>query len=273
MKFSRKLLPLFLVFLFMFSAVIIGQEEKEKEEFKSVYLTVTTTHWSDDPEADFSDWLDTEKEYHEKVTMKNDLIIGSGVYTHYMTADNSEVVLVNVYKSWEDIEKANDVNSKLAKEAWPDEEKRKAFFDKQRSYYSADHRDEIYSSMPFSMPMELPKDKSLIFYVRKSDLAMDGKGSSKNFKEFFEKVTKKNAAINAYYSHRHLWGSNSREFSEVFVVENLGDIEKIFDENKKLIEEAWPEEEARKSFFKEMNKLFTGKHGDFIYKNVPELVK
>ena len=138
-----------LVFAFIFTTKSFAQEEK-KEEFKSMYLTATTGHWSADSDVDFSDWLKTEKEYFEKVTMKNDLIVASGYYTHLYTADNTEVITVNVYRTWEDIEKSNEVTGKLIEEGWPDEDARKAFFDKQSSYYSPNHSDEIYSTLPFT---------------------------------------------------------------------------------------------------------------------------
>lgn len=264
---------LYALFIAFVMPLNLTAQEAEKEEFKSMYLTVTTTYWNDDPNVSFKDWLATEKEYHEKVTMKNDLIAGSGFYTHYMSENNMELIMVTAYKTWEDIEKSGEVDSKLIEEGWPDEEKRKEFFDKKANYYSADHSDEIYATMPYAIPADLPKDKSLVYYVRKSDLAMDGKGSPKHFKEFFEKVTKKSQVLKGYYTHRHLWGSNAREFSEVFVIENLGQIEAYFDEMGKLVEEAWPDEENRKAFFEEFDKIFTGKHGDFVYRNVPELAK
>src|SRR5680860_406589 len=97
-----------LVFLLMFTSKTNSQQT-QNAEFKPVFITVTTGHWNSDPNTDFSDWLKTEKEYFDKVTKKNDLIIGSGYYTHYFTPDNSEVLFVSVYKNWEDIEKANDV--------------------------------------------------------------------------------------------------------------------------------------------------------------------
>ena len=125
----KKLLLGALVFALMLTSKVIGQNSTE-EEYKPVFLTVTTGHWSDDPDVDGSDWLKTEQEYFEKVTMKNDLIIGSGYYTHYFTPDNSEVLFVSVYASWEDIENANDVTAKLIEEGWPDESERDAFFEK-----------------------------------------------------------------------------------------------------------------------------------------------
>lgn len=266
-----------LVFAFVLSlnGVALGQDESaqgQDQEYEPVYITMTTTHWSDDPDADFSDWLETEKKYFDNVTSKNDLILSSGVYTHYFTADNSEVVLVNVYRTWEDIEKANEVNQELIEEAWPNEDERQAFFEKQASYYSPQHNDEIYQSMQYTIP-EDASEEPRIFYVRTSELAMNGEGSPEKFKEYFEKVTKKSKKLKGYYTHRHLWGSNSREFTEVFVFDKLGEIEDFFDEQQELTEASWKDENERNNFMEEMEKLFTGWHADYVYRNVPELMK
>jgi hypothetical protein len=265
MKKIKKLLLGMLLFAFLFTTNSFAQEE---EEFKSMFLTATTSHWSSDSDVDFSDWLETEKEYFDKVTMKNDLIVASGYYTHFYTPDNSEIVLVSVFRTWEDIEKSNDVTAKLVEEGWPDEEARKAFLEKQNSYYSPNHADEIYATLPFTKEVQSDSDKPLIYYVRKNQSGSGGSG----FEEFHENVTLKNSFIKGYYTHRHLWGSNSRDAIEVFVYDALGDIEKSVDERDRLIKEHWPDEAKRKEFFEGYSKIFDG-HGDFIYTNVPELNK
>lgn len=260
----------FIVMMFMsllFTESIIAQEE-EKEEFNPVYITVTTAHRSADPDIDFSDWKKVEQEYFDKVTMKNDMIIGSGVYFHYFTPDDSELKLVSVYKSWNDIEESNDITDKLIEEGWPDEEERKAYFKKKNSFYSQMHSDEIYVSLPFQIDMKTESKEPMIFYVKVNQLGDGGDG----FKEYFENITQKNSYIKGYYTHRHRWGANSQDAIEAFAVESFGDIEKMFDESTRLIEEYWPDEEKRKVFFKEYGKIFSG-HGDYIYSNVPELAK
>lgn len=264
----------FLSFMLILSVSgnLMSQEQDQTPSYEPVYITMTTTHWNDDPDVDFSEWLDTEKEFFNKVTSKNDLILNSGVYTHYFTPDNSEIVLVNVYQTWEDIEKANEVNQKLIEEGWPNEDERQEFFEKQQSYYGTDHSDEIFQSMQYTIPEEA-SEESRIFYVRSSDLAMDGKGSPSKFKEYYEKVTQKSKKLKGYYTHRHLWGSNSREMNEVFVFDSLAEIEEFFDEEQSLMASAWQDEKERSDFMKEMGKLFTGKHADYVYRNVPELMK
>ena len=268
MRTIKKLLLGMLVFAFMFTTKSFAQEE-QKEEFKSMYLTATTSHWSSNSAADFSDWLKTEKEYFDKVTMKNDLIVASGFYTHYYTPDNSEIVTVNVYRTWGDIEKSNDVIGKLIEEGWPDEDARKAFFEKQSSYYSPKHSDEIYATLPFTKEIQSDSKEPLIFYIRKN---VTGSGGGSGWDEYHENVTMKNSYIKGYYTHRHLWGANSQDAIEAFVYEKLGDIEKSVDERDRLVKEHWPDAEKRKEFMEGYNKYFDG-HGDFIYSNVPELAK
>lgn len=274
MKTTAKLLVI--AFMLSMSGIAMSQEETQQSQdqaYEPVYITMTTTHWNNDPDTDFSDWLETEKEYFEKVTSKNDLILSSGVYTHYFTPDNSEVVLVNVYKTWEDIEKANDINQELIEKAWPDEDDRQAFFDKQSGYYEPTHNDEIYQSMQYMIPEKDDTGEPRIYYVRTSDLAMNGEGSPAKFKEYFEKVTKNSKKLKGYYTHRHLWGSNSREFSEVFVFDSLGEIEDFFDEENEIASSTWKDEGERSAFMDEMGKLFTGRHADYVYRSVPELMK
>ncbi len=259
-----------LVFFAMCLSVNFSVQAQETEEapFEPLFLTVVTTKWNTDPDVDFSDWEAVEKEYHEKVTMKNELILGSGFYMHYFTPKDNEIKLVTVYKTWEDIEGVNDVINKLIEEGWPNEEERDAFFKKRNSYYSTWHSDEIYVTTPYSKPMDLNTEKPLIFYVQMHYRGDGGKG----YKEYFDNITMKNPYLKAFYTHVHRWGSNSNEVAEVRVYESLADMEKGNEEVNKLIEAHWPDEEERTKFFEEYDKMFKG-HGDYFYRHVPFLVK
>lgn len=238
---------------------------------KPVFITMTTLHRN--LNTDGKDWKATEQEYFDKVTSKNDLIIGSEILTHYYTANSSEVVLVNVFKNWEDIEKSNDISDDLVKKAWPDEKARTAFFDKRNSYYMPMHSDEIYSSIGTIGQKDFkPTTKDpMIIYIRKSQLSMSGKG--KGMKEYNEKVTFKDPYIKGYYPFRHSWGSDSRDFMEAYYYDSFSDIEKSNLKQDELAKEAWPKETDSKAFFDQMKLAFTGIHGDYIYHNLPSASK
>jgi hypothetical protein len=264
MKSNKTLVLGMLIFTFLLSINNYAQEDP-----KPVYITVTTMYRN--LESDGKDWRKTEQEYYDKVTSKNDLIIGAEILTHYYTANSAEVLRVLVYKNWDDIEKSGDITDDLIMKAWPDEAARKAFFEKQRSYYMNKHSDEIYTSQPFVGGKDLKTDSKnpMIVYVRKSHLSM--KGEPKFFKEYNEKVTLKNPLIKAYYPHRHAWGSDSREFLEAFLYDSMSDLEKSREKDDELIKATWPKEADRKAFFDEMDKIFTGLHGDYIYHNEPTM--
>lgn len=261
----------FLVLGMLISTFLLSVKVRAQEEPKPVYITVTTMYRS--LSADRTDWQKTEQEYYDKVTSKNEMIMSSEILTHYYTANSGEVLFVSVYKTWEDIEKSGAISDELIKKGWPDEAARKAFFDKHSSYYAKKHSDEIYTSQPWAGRKELKTDskESMIVYVRKSQLSMNGQG--KGMKEFNDKVTMKNPYIKAYYPHRHAWGADSRDFNEAFFFDSMSDLEKSTDKNDELAKAAWPKESDRKAFFDEMDKFFTGLHGDYIYRNEPTMKK
>lgn len=271
MKAKSLLIAGIFTFSFLQTMNINAQEERPG------FVTVTTAHWNPDSDATMKEWIDTEKEYFDKVIKKNDLIWSADVLVHYYTPDNSEVVFVTTYKNWEDIEKAEERNNELAKEAWPDDTKRKAYFQKEGSFYSNKHSDEIYSTLDYAKLNKENSDEPMVCYIRVNHLAFppDGKADEINAarKEFVTEVIDKNPIIKGYYPMRHYWGSDSRDFVEAFIVGSLGDLEAMFDKNQELINAHWPDEAKRKAFFDTVGKYFTGWHGDFIYRTVPELSK
>jgi len=266
-----KFLGAFLLF-FGLSSSLSAQEEK------TLYLTATTMHWNPNLEKFSQDeWKAIEKEYFDKVVMKNELIVGSNVVTHYFTADNTEIIFVSLYESWDAIDKAWTRSQELAKQAWPDEKKRKDFFEKKGSYYDKHHSDEIYATIPGVKKMDKIADKQMIYYVRKSSFDFPKDGSEKEFdelnKQYIDAVTKKNDLIKAYYPYAHAWGSNSTDFVEVYVVESLGDIEKAFAKDDELFKAQWKDEKKRDEFDKKLGRYFGKTHSDYIYRSVVGLEK
>jgi hypothetical protein len=53
-----------------------------------------------------------------------------------------------VYASLADLEKTGEVTQALVKAHWPDEAKRKEFFDKLDKYFEAWHGDALYRNVP-----------------------------------------------------------------------------------------------------------------------------
>lgn len=266
-----------LTFLGAFFAILLMGNPLTAQDKKPVFITVTTLHWNMDmQDYNEKDWLAIEKEYLDKVVKKNEFILKQRVLTHYFTADNSELLLVSSYASWDDIEKANERSDALIKQAWPDEKARNAYFDKKENYYQLRHSDEIYRRVD-GAKMAPPSDKPMVYYVRKSHFATPKDGTEKELvdlhKQYLDAVTNKNDFIKGYYPQVHAWGADKTEFVEVFVFDAFCDIEKSFDKNQELFKAAWGDEAKGKAYSKKFGKYFTGIHGDYIYRSVPELTK
>jgi hypothetical protein len=262
-----------LILCVLFASSVYSQSQERPE-----FVTVTTIHWNLDLQ-DFSmdAWKAVEKEYFDKVTSKNEFIVSSLVLLHFFTADNSEIKLVSGYSSWENIEKASARSDELAKEAWPDKDQRTAFFNKQLSYYTNMHSDEIHATLPFAKVLTEKSSEPLVYYVRISHIDYPEGGTQKEIgdmmTDYVEKVIKKNTTILGYYPNMHSWGADGRDFIEAFVLKSLGDVEKSQEETIELEKTAWPDEAVRKAHFDKMGKYFTGFHADFFYRSVPELTK
>jgi len=277
MKQTNKISMGIALLAFLISPLLYSQDAAE-EAVRPTILIVTTLHWNPDKtDGTPEKWLAIEKEYHEKVTMKNELIMGTNFLTHYFTADNSESKAVSTYATWADVEKANKRTGELIKAAWPDEAERDAFLKERNSYYSSMHSDEIYSILGAGKFMEAKETEPMIYYVRVSHTATPDDAGDDEMKdlhtEFLENVTYKNDHVKAYYLNRHMWGADSRQMTEVFVVNSLADIEASFDKNTELINAHWPDEDARKAFFEKYSRFWTGWHGDFVFQSVPDLIK
>jgi len=276
MKTTNRFFSAMAVMLLLFYA--IETPAQEEEQMPPQFITVTTMHWNMDMEDfDMDTWKSVEKEYLDKVTAKNDHIMSSSFYVHNLTPDNTELIYVRAYGSWADIEKASIRDSELEKEAWPDETAREAFLKKQRSYYSHEHSDEIYATMPPLAKEMADWSKDMVCYIRKSHMAFpeDGKNDELRtlYTEYVDKMIKANPLIKGYYPHRHAWGTDGTEMMEALFVDSMADLEKMFEGMDALAKEAWPDEAARKERNKVMSKYFTGVHSDYVYSLVAGLGK
>lgn len=264
--------------LFLFANLICVSYSILSQEKQASYITVTTLHVNtSNPDLKREDWVKIEKEYFEKVIMKNPFILKSNVLTHYFTTDNTEVISVHLYENWDAIDKAWQKNEELIKAAWPDENTRKAFYEKRTAFYTGEHSDEIYAVLPDKKLLNKIPDKQMVYYVRKSKVVNPKDGSEKEFetlnKEFMDNIMYKNDVIKAYYTYQHAWGSKANEFIEVFVYDNFADIEKAWDKNDELAKSYWKDEAKMKEFGKKYGKYFSSTHGDYIYRNEVGLQK
>ncbi len=273
MKTMKNYLLMMAVFMIC-TANLLAQEEEKRPEF----VTVTRMHWNMEQEDyDYDDWKALEKEYLDKVVMKNEYIEGASFFMHKFTEDNSELLYVQVFNTWNDIHDAAARSDELVKEAWPDEKARKAFFKKQSNYYSPEHSDEIYATMDGAKPLAEMPTKDMILYLQIGHYAYPDDGSYKEWSElenqYLEKVVHKNEHIKGYYRMEHSYGADKTEYVQAYYVDSVADLDEMLDNMGTLAKEAWPDEAARTEMGKKLGNYYTGIHSDYIYTYVSGLSK
>ena len=92
------------------------------------------------------------------------------------------------------------------------------------------------------------------------------------YKKYVEKIFRNNSFIKGYYPQRHLWGADSRDFVEVFVLNSTEDVKKAIENNRVLLKELVPDDEKRKDFLKIFEKGIQSR-SNAIYVNIPSLSK
>ncbi len=262
--------------LLLFSTTTISAQDDDAK--KPEFITVTTNHWNMDKEGfKMSEWKTAQKEYFEKVTMKNEYVMGASMYLHNMTADNTEFLSVQTFATWEDIGKFGKRSEELEKEAWPDEAKRKAFLKNLDSYFANEHSDEIYAPISGAKFMAEKPTKDMVCYVRKSYFAFPEDGTMEEFEKLRMEgnagIVQKNEYVKAYYPNVHAWGSDKTEYIEAFYLDSLADLDKMFDRGDELMKEAFPDTDENKTKGKAWRSYFTGVHGDYLYTFIHDLSK
>lgn len=265
------------ILLLIISVFTVGyaQAQEDKSEFEPLYITVRTLHGVEG--SNLQEWKAIEKEYFDKVVNKINLLVSHEVLINYFDNNISQVKIINVFKKWDDIEKIYNIRDDLIEKAWPNEEDRKKFFERQNSFYSNFHSDEIYTSTEFgkylSPEMKNNKKKPFVFFEKTSILSdYEEDDSNKYYEKYVENVIFKNTLIKAYYPYRHFWGADSREFVEMLVVDSLEDLEEVFKINKNLLKELVPDDSKRIDFLRIFEKAIIDRKV-VVYKNVPSLSK
>ena len=257
--------------MFFLHSPLIAQVDAEQEN--SMYVTVTTLSGVDG--FDFEAWKEVEEEYFEKVTSKIDLILSHEVLMSYFAPQFGEIKVINVINSWEDIMTINDLRVELIEEAWPDEEERKAFFEKQNSFYKSKHSDEIFLTSDYKKDLikEPGQNRPFTFMMKNNILSdIEEENSYENYKMYIENVIYKNSKILAYYPFSHFWGDDSREFVEILIFDSFSDVEMSQYESNALISKIIPKEEDRKEFLTSLYSAIESQETMF-YRNIPSLSK
>ena len=102
----------------------------------------------------------------------------------------------------------------------------------------------------------------------------DGSGAEMNelFKEWYDNVTSKNDKVLSQKVLRHSSGSDLRDWVVITEYASWNDIDAAGDEQSRLVQEAWPNEDDRSAWFAKFGK-YVVTHSDEILQERPELTK
>lgn len=127
-------------FFFVFNSITIAQEEGH-------YYGITTWKLTVPADGSSAELNELFKEWYEKIVLKNDKILSQKVLRHRSGSDMRDWVVISEYASWNDMDAASDMQSKLVEEAWPNEDDRRKWFAK-FGKYTLTHSDEILQEKP-----------------------------------------------------------------------------------------------------------------------------
>jgi hypothetical protein len=124
---------------------ILGKKELTTDSKKPLVIYIRKTQFSLAKEEGQQNAI---IEYNEKVVLKNPYILAYYPQTHFWGADSREFLEVSFFNSLSDIDKSNEKELSLTKEAWPNESIRKTFMDKMNKGFNGIHKDFIYHNEP-----------------------------------------------------------------------------------------------------------------------------
>ena len=129
-----------LIVAMLYSGSALAQDEGN-------FYSVTTWKMQVPADGSAAELNELFKEWYDKITTKNDKVLSQKVLRHVTGADMRDWVVISEYASWNDMDAANDMQNKLIEEAWPNEDERRAWFDK-FGKYTITHSDEILQERP-----------------------------------------------------------------------------------------------------------------------------
>jgi len=240
----------------------------------SYYVSILRLHGEVD--AYREEWQSIEQEFFDKVINKNDYIKGHEMLIETIDNRLSEVLIINMYKDWSDIELARKRTDELIEEAWPDEKKRAEYFEKQNKNFSLYYSNEIMTTTKNVKMRDHTKDdrsKPLTFYLVFNKLVDNPDDDIINaYEDYLQFVTYKNTNIRSYQAYRHFIGPDSRDFLEVYVADSYDDLLNSFDLDKALLLQMFPDEQERENFIEVYNAGVLQEEGK-VFQNIPSQSK
>ncbi|MFD1315426.1 hypothetical protein [Namhaeicola litoreus] len=256
----------FFVLAMLVCTIGIGQDFSQDNYY------VTLLRLQGEVDDDRASWQAIEQEFFDKVIKKNKYIVGHEMLVDTFDERLSEVLIVNIYKDWNDIELARKRTMELIEEGWPDEKERAAYFEKQNRNFSLYYSNQIMTTTKNVKIRDREKDdrtKPLTFYLVFNKLVDNPDDDLINaYEDYLQFVTFKDPNIRSYQAYRHFFGPDSRDFLEVYVTDSYDDLLNSFELDKALLMQMFPDEKEREDFIEIYNAGVVQEEGK-VYENIP----
>ena len=235
-------------------------------------------------------WAELDELMEEEFTKMNQLdkeLVSLMVLGHSLTGSFNEVVQVAEWKSIADADKSTVNTGAMRRKARPNDEKRKAFYDKYGKYWTSKHKDLAVEELVTSRIKRNNKrttENSVVtvqeFYMKPMSQVEGGTAKEREalFDEYHNKVIMKNDKILSRRELGHYWsgslGGGQAPFVIITEFANTDDMINRNADGAEARRKAWPDEDERKAFFEKRNKYLAWGHKDIaIHSNLVKLNK
>ena len=131
-----------IMLLTFFSSSTLNAQDESPHVF-----TVTTTQFIFPDGGSMAEWDSLNTLYMENVVNKNEFIVSQRALRHMWGHNSLDLVYITEYKTFTDIEKAQDRNTELFRETWTTAEERQVYNRAANNYFGDRHSDEIYQEV------------------------------------------------------------------------------------------------------------------------------
>ena len=270
--------------LAIMTGVMFGQYNPDNH-----VVTISMNYMNNMDEVEDGSWTKMGELMEEESSKMNRLdkdMISSLVLGHRWSGSLNEIVYIREWKSIADADKSTVGTGDMRKKAWPNDEKRKAFFTAYRKYWTGKHKDlavmEMVTSRLKRNKKEITENSvvTVIEYYLKPMSQVEGGSVEERealFNEYFNKVIMKNDKIISRRELKHYWSGSlgGGKIPVLLVTEYTNITDAVTGTgNTEVIKKAWPDEEERKAFFEKRNKYIAWGHKDIgIHTNWVKMAK
>lgn len=249
-------------------------------------VMVYKLEFKQNPDGSVKDYSEKAEEYYTKTNRADKNLISQMVLGHRWSGASKDLVHISEWKSVADADASQRGAGDVRRKAWPNDDKRKEFFTAYNKYYTGKHTDLGVKELVMSRVKRHKKSQKentivtiMEYYLKPMSEVEGGSVTEREAlrDEYFERVINKNDKILTWMELRHYWsGSLGGGDIPIIIVTEYANIEDADNTsiNWPTIQQAWPDEEERKAWFKKANKYGGWGHKDIgLYSNWVKLNK